>query len=183
VHDSPAPLDEQDLLRIERISDAAMVSASASIAHTVDELALSADAARRARTAADRHEAEAIAACVAETAAAFDLGTAAVALRAEWVASRKAKEAAGRVPSGDEELAVAAATRTAGRIARLTEERAAFDRREAKRACAAAIADIDRVDAAVDRTAAATELTSYAQGLALGRIAVDTAVQVAINEG
>jgi hypothetical protein len=183
VAEVPPPPSEQDLLRIEQTSDAAMVSASASIANTVEEIAHSADAARRARAAADVHEAEAIAACVAETAAAFDLGTEAVARRAEWTATKRAEEAAGQVHPGGADLAAASASRTADRVAQLVEERAAFDRREAHRASDAAIADVDRVDAAVDKTAAATEQTSYAQGLALGRIAFDTSVQVAINEG
>ena len=175
------PTTEADVLGVERTSDAAMLAASESIAGTVEELSRNADAARLLRSKAEAHDAAAIAACVAETAAAFEAGNEAAALRAAWLASKSAEAAAAKVVAGAEGRAAAVASRVAGHVAERVEERAAFDRRRAKRAEAAATADVARVAATVDQADAAIEFTSHIQELALARIAADTAVEVAIN--
>lgn len=182
IEDHPEFLDEEALLRYEQFAADAMKTAYASITDTALELSQKAEEARVAKAVADTEGADAIASCVAQAAAAFKMRHEVSALRVAWVASQTAEEVAAQVPNGDEAAAAVTASRVADVVALAVQKRAAEYRLGAYRSSLAAIAAAVKVAEAADIAATATELAASHQALALGAIAFDTSIQVAIDD-
>lgn len=177
-----APPNERSLRRYERIAAAAMAEANAAIADTALRISREVAQAQIVRAAADAEGAEAIAERVDQAAEAFNLRRDVSAMRVAFLASQQADAVAAQVPDGDEMLAEATATVIADLVALDVRRQAEEDDLVASEKSAAATAMAVEVAQAAEIAVTAIALTGLKQATAIGEIALETSIQVALDE-